>query len=322
MPSVYDGCPSTREMPSVLIAILVRDKEATLPLFLKCLDLQSYPRSRIGIYIRENDSTDSSAEILKAWTAKCRSAPACEQYIEIHENYDPVPGAASDCSSEWTVSRFVKLAKIRRESVMHAYVHHYSAYFVIDADNFIHRDTVASLMAVRHLGVVAPFLPLPNRLYANYHLHADENGYFLGGPGNQAIQDLYDIVRDQKIRGLIECQVVHCTYMVPREFYHAAIYDDGTCVHEYVIFSRNLRRLNIPQYLDTRKVWGSLTMTRGALDLPHKLELLRPLEALQDDGATLTPEAADLHGWLHPAAPVGAQPEPAGLRPKSVVPDP
>lgn len=280
---------------TVLIAILVRDKAHTLPLFLKCIELQTWPKRQTGIYIRENDSSDGSSEILKSWADKHRNAPESERYREIYEDYSSVPGAADDPSHDWSASRFEKLAKIRRDSIDYADSNCYDAYFVVDADNFIRKEVLSNLMRLRHLGIVAPYLKLPGYLYSNYHFHVNEYGYYKGGSS----QHLYDIVHNQTMRGLVDCQVVHCAYIISREFYDKAQYTDGTDSHEYVILSRNLRAAKLPQYLDNREVWGSLTMFRHGAELKHS-ERIRLLEhANLIENGQLVPEAIDLSPWLY-----------------------
>ncbi len=54
--------------------------------------------------------------------------------------------------------------------------------------------------------------------------------------------------------------VIHCTYLVRADVIRRLRYDDGSGRHEYVIFSDSARRNDVPQYLDTREVYGYLTL--------------------------------------------------------------
>jgi hypothetical protein len=75
----------------------------------------------------------------------------------------------------------------------------------------------------------------------------------------------YYQVLKQEVKGLIACDVVHCTYLIRKDILPAIKYLDGTDDYEYVIFSRELRRLGIPQYLDNRTIYGYLS-TRENLE--------------------------------------------------------
>ena len=97
--------------------------------------------------------------------------------------------------------------------------------------------------------VVGPLLmngDNPNSFYSNYHYVTDENGYYKDS------RFYYDILYGY-IKGLIEVEVIHCTYLVRNEVLDLVSYDDGSGRYEYVIFSDVLRKLRIPQYIDNRR---------------------------------------------------------------------
>jgi hypothetical protein len=98
------------------------------------------------------------------------------------------------------------------------------------------------------LPVVGPLLRNgddPNSFYSNYHFITDENGYFKNS------NYYYDILYGY-MKGLIEVEVIHCTYLVRNEVLDKVCYDDGSGRYEYVIFSDLLRKSGIPQYIDNR----------------------------------------------------------------------
>jgi hypothetical protein len=56
-------------VPRVLLAILAKQKEKSLPLYLDCIERLDYPKSAISLYIRTNNSTDKTRELLEEWAA-------------------------------------------------------------------------------------------------------------------------------------------------------------------------------------------------------------------------------------------------------------
>ena len=76
----------------------------------------------------------------------------------------------------------------------------------------------------------------------------------------------------QQIKGLIEVPVVHCTYFIKNEALPYVKYDDESGRYEYVIFSDSLRKSNIPQYLDTRKIYGKISFATTAQELERDYE--------------------------------------------------
>lgn len=115
-----------------------------------------------------------------------------------------------------------------------------SWYFVADCDNFICPNMIESLIKF-NLPVVAPLLYSDNN-YSNYHADIDDNGYYKDC-------NLYYQLFQREIKGLVQVPVVHCTYLIRPDILPLISYDDDSNRYEYVIFSDNLRKKNIPQYL-------------------------------------------------------------------------
>ena len=151
---------------------------------------------------------------------------------------------------EWNGKRFSVLGSIRQASVDYARALN-ADYFVADCDNFIVPHTLSEMVALRHLGVVAPMLDT-NTLYSNFHVDVDAQGYF-------AHHELYTTLRFRGCSGCINVKVVHCTYFLAHTVLQHVHYLDETSRHEYVIFSDWLRRAGVPQYLDNRFIHGHLT---------------------------------------------------------------
>lgn len=240
----------------VTIAILAKDKAHVLPLYLKCIENQTYPASKTNLYIRTNNNTDGTGEILKTWLEKVK-----DRYHEVYFDDSDVPDRVQDFAAhEWNYTRFKVLGAIRQASVDWAKAHN-SHYFVADCDNFILPYTIERLLQTA-LPVVGPLLKNGDShtsFYANFHFITDENGYF-------ANSDHYYHIYNQSIKGLIEVAVIHCTYFIQNEVLDTICYDDGSARYEYVIFSDTLRKAHIPQYIDNRYDYGSLTFATSEED--------------------------------------------------------
>jgi len=118
---------------------------------------------------------------------------------------------------------------------------------------------------------VAPLLlsaDIEQPAYSNYHNIATANGYFLDN-------ESYYRILNRQVQGLIKCDVVHCTYLIRKDVLPKVTYTDGTDDYEYVIFSRELRRLGIPQYLDNTQTYGYLTTRERTRDCVEKMADLR-----------------------------------------------
>lgn len=230
----------------VTIAILAKDKAHTLPTFLMCIENQTFDKKNTYIYIRTNNNTDETAQILKDWVDRVE-----HEYLGIFFDATDVKERVQDFGQhEWNCTRFKVLGKIRQDSVDWA-IAHGSHYFVVDCDNFIFPHTLKELLSV-NLPIVAPLL-YSNNAYSNFHSDIDQNGYHIPCP-------YYLTILNRNVKGLIELPVVHCSYLIRYEVLSSMTYDDESYRYEYVIFSDNARKKGIPQYLDTRKVYGYLTL--------------------------------------------------------------
>lgn len=234
---------------TVTIAILAKDKEHVLPEYLQCIENQTWPKNKTNIYIRTNNNTDNTVAVLKNWVDRVK-----DQYLEIFFDASNVQEQVQEYKQhEWNSVRFKVLGKIREDSVRWAQSRG-SHYFVADCDNFIKRDVIQTLIDT-HLPIVAPFLRQDEAAtsYSNYHSHIDNNGYFVGEP-------MYYQIFRQEVKGLIDVPVVHCTYLIRKEYLPLMSYDDDSYRYEYVIFSDNARKFGVQQYLDNRTTYGRITM--------------------------------------------------------------
>lgn len=259
------------EIKNITIAILAKDKEIVLPTFLECLLKLKYPKEHILLYIRTNNNNDNTEKILKEWLKIHK-----EKYLKIYFDNSNVDENVQQFSPhQWNPTRFKVLANIRQKSVEWA-LQNESHYFVIDCDNFIHSDTLNELINTK-LPIVAPLLhtlcdenfDYSHLRYSNYHADIDHRGYYKNCK-------LYNDIFDQKIKNLFQVPVVHCTYFIRYDILEKVSYFENQINedHEYVIFSKNLRKDKIPQYLNNRQIFGYLTFAEKNEDFERFKEKL------------------------------------------------
>ena len=265
--------------PRVLVAILAKQKASVLPLYLSCIEALDYPKSRIVLYVRTNNNTDATPELLRGWLDRVGHLYAAVEY----DDTDVDTPVESFGVHEWNPVRFRVLNAIRDVSLAKTAEHGCDLYFTADSDNFVRPCTLRELVATG-LPIVAPLLRHiePERLYSNYHAAIDAAGYY-------AESDIYQPVLFRSVTGLIELPVVHCTYVVRADAAARLGYNDGSQDYDYVIFSRHARAGGIVQYLDNRQLYGYITLDdadpeRVAQQIESARRLLdetRPAERLQ-----------------------------------------
>ncbi|MDI9847742.1 glycosyltransferase family 2 protein [Rhodoblastus sp. 17X3] len=243
-----------KDSPKVLVAILAKQKEKFLPLYLECIEALDFPKSSICLYIRTNNNTDGTERVLREWVSRVGHLYADVEFDA--ENVDtPVEQFAVH---EWNPARFHVLGRIRNISMRRALERQCDFYFVADVDNFIRRNTLRELVAL-NLPIVAPFLRSieAGKFYSNFHAEIDADGYYRHC-------DQYHWMLNRWARGLLEVPVVHCTYLVRSDLLNDLTYEDATQRYEYVVFSDSARKAGIPQYLDNRQVYGYITFAEDS----------------------------------------------------------
>jgi glycosyltransferase involved in cell wall biosynthesis len=261
------------DMPKIFIALLVKQKELVLPLFLRSIDNLDYPKDRIHIYIRTNNNTDNTELLLEEWMAKNANLYAGMMYDNA-----PVESAVQNYGiHEWNGERFRVLGKIRQESLRQCLETDSDYYFVVDIDNFVFPETLRELVKLE-LPIVAPLMryavadeehedtdayrlvmgPDRCRYYANYHYVVDDYGSVI--PDTVYYHLLY---QKEGYRGVFGVQCVHCTYLIKREYIEKLSYLEESDRWEYMVFSSSARSQGVTQYLDTRRIYGVLTLTEN-----------------------------------------------------------
>jgi len=271
--------PEEREasnFPSVLWAILVKDAESLVPLYFKCLLDQSYPKDRIFLHIRTNDNSDNTESVL-------------QEFIEEHGKYfmgisysnESISPVVKDFElHEWNETRFEIMARLRQESLNYALSNDFDFYFSSDIDNFTTSDTLKTLVDL-NLPIVAPFLRtvvpahrLPfgseNENYSNFHDAIDIEGAFLE-------TERYFQIMQEKVIGILEVPLVHCTYLVSREAFENIDYGLIEGNWEYRNFALSCIKNGVKQYLDATKTYGFITFGNEIVDSENVSEALKSL---------------------------------------------
>jgi hypothetical protein len=259
---------------NVFIAILAKQKEGVLPLFLRSLYELDYPKENISLYVRTNNNTDNTRQVLENWLDQHRTEYRyvtydCSDIAESVEQYKV---------HEWNGVRFRALAKIRQASLDAFLRSDCDYYFVIDVDNFLFPETLNALIEANK-PIVAPLLryavatdEFPDtpedqervgshkcRYYSNYHYLVDDYGSIINEP------IYYQLLhRVDGLRGLHDVDCVHCTYLIKRKYVDKLSYLEDSDRYEYMVFSESARKARVDQYLDNRKIYGILTLTENA----------------------------------------------------------
>lgn len=142
--------------PTVLIAILVRNKAHALPYFFGALERLNYPKQRIALWIRSDHNIDNSTAIIQRWLSFMEPL-----YHSVDFNYgDEGYGYYQENHpTNWTKDRFDHVIHLRQRALKHARRMWADYLFMVDADVIIvNPNTLQDLMRNREATVVGPLL--------------------------------------------------------------------------------------------------------------------------------------------------------------------
>ena len=254
----------------VFWAVLAKQAEKTLPLYLKCLLNQDYDKKSIVLYIRTNDSTDKTESILEKFISEHG-----DKYCSVIYDNSSVDSRLREFENhDWNAFRFQILGGIRNRSLKLAEENGCDFYFVCDVDNFIVSNTLSNLVSL-NLEIVAPMLVNAKSkeardsgigggdLYSNFHCDYDEEGAYLH-------DSRYDRLITREDLGIHRVRLIHCTYLVRIDVIPKIDYLLNPHNYEYRNFTISAEQNGVPQYLDNRIPYGSLSL----IDDPSESEIL------------------------------------------------
>lgn len=239
--------------PTVLIAILIRNKAHTLPYFLSFLEQQDYPKDRIKLWIRSDNNIDNTSEILKTWL-KTESKKYQDVNIYINEESNGFDDESS--IADWSNQRFEHIINLRQEALDYARKIWADFIWMIDADIFlIHSNTLTNLVSKEYT-VMAPLLK-SDGLYSNFWAGMTDDHYYLRTENYQPI--LYretigcfnvPMIHSAVLINLNKIESDHLTYNPM----NLAEYDGP--LDDIIVFAVGAHNTGVPLYICNDELYG------------------------------------------------------------------
>nr|XP_039254261.1 procollagen galactosyltransferase 1-like [Styela clava] len=194
---------STRGEKTILVAIFVRNKEHSLPYFLRGLEDLKYDKKLMWLWIISDHNRDNSTKQLETWVRVFN-----DQYAKIEFEKPDFPmnynGDLSDL--HWTKDRYIRLLELKQFALIKARKMNVDFILYIDADNILMNPYTLNHLTGKSQTIIAPMLN-SNTDYSNFWGEVDKEGCHKDN-------DLYDKIRTRKETGTFDVALVHSTFLI------------------------------------------------------------------------------------------------------------
>lgn len=281
--SSTDVGQSRYKWPTVMIAVLVRNKAHTLPYFLSCLHELDYPKDRMYIWISTDHNQDGSVEILEKWVQTYQSA---YHSVNVTKGMSSGPAYTDEKGpTDWSPLHFKNVIKLREEALHVARKSWADYLFMIDADAFITNPSTLKSLIQKDLDIVAPML-ISDGLYSNFWCGMTENYYYKRTDDYKPI-----LSRDKDHRGCFTVPMVHSAVLVKLKLVNSdhLTYDPSKIENydgpedDIIAFAINSARNGLTLKVCNDEIYGFIPIPLGDnddLDMDYDQVLNIKLEAI------------------------------------------
>ncbi|XP_073710250.1 procollagen galactosyltransferase 2 isoform X2 [Misgurnus anguillicaudatus] len=210
--------------PTVVIAILARNSEHSLPYFLGCIERLDYPKDRISIWAATDHNIDNTTAMLKEWLSEVENL---YHLVKLQTMEEETSFYVDELGPKhWPDSRFTHVLKLRQAALRSARAQWADYILFVDSDNLLTNTQVLNQLIAENLTLVAPMLE-SRTLYSNFWCGMTPQGYYKRTPH-------YVPIRNWKRIGCHPVPMIHSTMLIDLRRYASASLAFYPVHHYYV----------------------------------------------------------------------------------------
>lgn len=188
--------------PPIMVVLLARNKEHTLPYFLTAFENIDYPKSRMSLYIRADHCEDQTIPILEYW---------------LHENrhkYHSVDSVLNKSSSGYRNENSTEKGELAyqhiislKQSALETARKSWADYVLfLDVDVFIVEPDIINILMGENVPIITPMMNSLGR-YSNFWGGMDKDYWYIR-------TDEYIEILDRKKKGCFSMPMVHSFVLI------------------------------------------------------------------------------------------------------------
>ncbi|XP_024048711.1 inactive glycosyltransferase 25 family member 3 isoform X1 [Terrapene carolina triunguis] len=192
-----------QELPTVVIAILARNSEHSLPHYLGALERLDYPKERISVWCATDHNIDNTTEILWEWLTAMEKH---YRYIEWKSVEEPSSYPDELGPKHWTDERYEHVMRLKQEALSFARAKGADYLLLTDTDSILTNNQTLTFLISQNKSVIAPMLD-SQTYYSNFWCGITPQGYY------RRTADYFPTKNRQRV-GCFAVPMVYATFLL------------------------------------------------------------------------------------------------------------
>ncbi|XP_023260087.1 procollagen galactosyltransferase 1-like [Seriola lalandi dorsalis] len=239
--------------PRILVALICRNSEHSLPYFLGNIERLNYPKDRMALWVATDHNEDNTTAILRNWLIQVQSL---YHYVEWRPKDEPRRYADEDGPKQWTDLRYEHVMKLRQVA-LEAAREMWADYFMLaDCDNLLTNPDVLWKLMKENKTIIAPMLD-SRAAYSNFWCGMTSQGYYKRTPA-------YIPIRKQVRKGCFAVPMVHSTFLIDlrkeasRQLaFHPPHPDYSWAFDDIIVFAFSARMADVQMFVCNKETYGN-----------------------------------------------------------------
>ncbi|XP_029946364.1 procollagen galactosyltransferase 1 [Salarias fasciatus] len=238
--------------PRVLVALICRNSEHSLPYFLGTVERLNYPKDRMALWVATDHNEDNTTAILRDWLVKVQNL---YHYVEWRPKEEPSHYADEEGPKHWTDLRYEHVMKLRQVALESARDMWADYFMLADCDNLLTNSDVLWKLMKENKTIIAPMLE-SRAAYSNFWCGMTSQGYYRRTPA-------YIPIRKHVRKGCYAVPMVHSTFLIDlrkeasRQLaFHPPHPDYSWAFDDIIVFAFSARMADVQMFVCNKETYG------------------------------------------------------------------
>uniref|UniRef100_A0AAR2L8R9 procollagen galactosyltransferase n=1 Tax=Pygocentrus nattereri TaxID=42514 RepID=A0AAR2L8R9_PYGNA len=239
--------------PRVVIALICRNSQHSLPYFLGTIERLNYPKDRIALWVATDHNADNTTYLLRDWLINVQKMYHYVEWRPLEKprfvkSYDGGP-------KNWPNVRYAHVMKLRQAALDSAREMWADYLMVADCDNLLTNRDVLWKMIKENKTIIAPMLE-SRAAYSNFWCGMTSQGYYKRTPA-------YIPMRKQVRKGCFAVPMVHSTFLIDLRkeasrllAFHPPHPDYSWAFDDIIVFAFSARMADVQMFVCNKEPYG------------------------------------------------------------------